>query len=457
MIKGIIFDLDGVLVDTKKIHFNALNMALKENKINYQISLEDHLKVFDGLPSKEKLFILNNYKRIKKKLNKKILLSKKKITKKLIAKEIKFNKKMYDLFYNLSKKYTLIVATNAIRKTLDMCIKKLKISKFITYSISNEEVKNPKPHPEIYMKSMLKFGLIPFETLILEDSYIGRESAKNSGANLMPIRNISDVNLKNINASIKKIESTKKNYTKNQSWEDDKLNILIPMAGLGSRFKAEGYTFPKPLIEIHGKPMIQWVVENLNIKANYIFLVQKEHQQKYNIKSVLKILVPNCKIIVIESLTEGAACTTLLAKKFINNKNQLLICNSDQFVEWNVAKVMYKFSSKKIDGGILVFNSIHPKWSYAKTDNRNIVSEVAEKKVISNKATVGIYYWSKGSDYVKYAEQMINKNIRVNNEFYVCPVYNEAINDKKIILTENIDQMWGLGTPEDLNYFIQNY
>ena len=364
---------------------------------------------------------------------------------------------MYDLFYNLSKKYTLIVATNAIRKTLDMCIKKLKISKFITYSISNEEVKNPKPHPEIYMKSMLKFGLIPFETLILEDSYIGRESAKNSGANLMPIRNISDVNLKNINASIKKIESTKKNYTKNQSWEDDKLNILIPMAGLGSRFKAEGYTFPKPLIEIHGKPMIQWVVENLNIKANYIFLVQKEHQQKYNIKSVLKILVPNCKIIVIESLTEGAACTTLLAKKFINNKNQLLICNSDQFVEWNVAKVMYKFSSKKIDGGILVFNSIHPKWSYAKTDNRNIVSEVAEKKVISNKATVGIYYWSKGSDYVKYAEQMINKNIRVNNEFYVCPVYNEAINDKKIILTENIDQMWGLGTPEDLNYFIQNY
>jgi len=118
---------------------------------------------------------------------------------------------------------------------------------------------------------------------------------------------------------------------------------------------------------------------------------------------------------------------------------------------------MYKFSSKKIDGGILVFNSIHPKWSYAKTDNRNIVSEVAEKKVISNKATVGIYYWSKGSDYVKYAEQMINKNIRVNNEFYVCPVYNEAINDKKIILTENIDQMWGLGTPEDLNYFIQNY
>ena len=359
---------------------------------------------------------------------------------------------------NLERKYILIIASNAIRETLNDCIKKLKLKKFINYSISNEEVKKAKPHPEIYMKSMIKFGLMPSETLILEDSYIGRASAKNSGAHLMPVRNISDVNIKNIKSSISKIESyNDSSSTKNQSWEDDKLNILIPMAGLGSRFAKAGYTFPKPLIEIHGRPMIQWVIDNLNIKANYIFLIQKEHQEKFNIRSTLKILIPNCKILEIDSLTEGAACTTLLAENFINNNNQLLICNSDQFIEWNVAKTMYKFSSKKIDGGILVFNSIHPKWSYAKTDSKNIVIEVAEKKVISDKATVGIYYWSKGSDYVKYAKQMIKKNIRVNNEFYVCPVFNQAINDNKIIITENINKMWGLGTPEDLNYFIQNY
>ena len=118
---------------------------------------------------------------------------------------------------------------------------------------------------------------------------------------------------------------------------------------------------------------------------------------------------------------------------------------------------MYNFVSKKVDGGILTFKAMHPKWSYAKTDKNGNVCEVAEKKVISNNATVGVYYWKHGEDFVKYAEQMIKKNVRVNNEFYVCPVYNEAIKDKKIIKIKNIESMWGLGTPEDLNYFIDHY
>ena len=174
-------------------------------------------------------------------------------------------------------------------------------------------------------------------------------------------------------------------------------------------------------------------------------------------KSVLQILKPNCKIIELDEITEGAACTTLLAKKFINNNNPLIIANSDQYFEWNSAKSMYNFVTKKVDGAILTFEAIHPKWSYAKCDEHNFVKEVAEKKVISNKATVGIYYWNKGSDYVKYAEQMIDKNIRVGKEFYVCPVYNEAIKDKKRIKIEQVNDMWGLGTPEDLNYFLQHY
>ena len=110
-----------------------------------------------------------------------------------------------------------------------------------------------------------------------------------------------------------------------------------------------------------------------------------------------------------------------------------------------------------LDGGILSFKSTHPKWSYAKIDENNYVTEVAEKKPISDCATVGIYYWKKGSDYVKYAEQMIDKNTRTNNEFYVCPVFNEAVQDCKRISTFNIDKMWGLGTPEDLHYYIDNY
>ena len=163
----------------------------------------------------------------------------------------------------------------------------------------------------------------------------------------------------------------------------------------------------------------------------------------------------NVHIIPIEGITEGAACTTLLAKEIINNDNPLIIANSDQFVDWSSSEFMYKMQERNVDAGILTFKSTHPKWSFAKVDDNGYVTEVAEKNPISDIATVGIYYWKKGSDYVKYAEQMIEKNIRHNNEFYVCPVFNQAVEDGKKIITYDIDNMWGLGTPEDLEYFLK--
>ena len=202
--------------------------------------------------------------------------------------------------------------------------------------------------------------------------------------------------------------------------------------------------------------MIQVVVDNINVEANYIFVVRKEHRNKYNLDTLLNLITPNCKIVEIDEITEGAACTALLAKEFINNDYPLLMANSDQFVEWDSNEFMYKMIEQKVDCGILCFKSTHPKWSFVKIDESGYATEVAEKKPISDIATVGIYYWNKGSDYVKYAEQMISKNIRVNNEFYVCPVFNEAIKDNKKIKTFNIEKMWGLGTPEDLNFFLKN-
>jgi len=232
------------------------------------------------------------------------------------------------------------------------------------------------------------------------------------------------------------------------------MNILIPMAGAGSRFEQAGYTFPKPLIEIHGKPMIQKVVENLNIDGRHIFLVQKEHYDKYALNYLLPLISPGCEIIQVDGVTEGAACTTLLAKHLINNDAPLITANSDQFVDFEEG--WQDKLNTWADGNILTFKATHPKWSFARVDG-GIVKEVAEKKPISDTATVGIYHWKKGSDYVKYAEQMIEKDIRVNNEFYVCPVFNEAIQDGKKIKTVPIKKMWGLGTPEDLRYFLTYY
>ena len=235
------------------------------------------------------------------------------------------------------------------------------------------------------------------------------------------------------------------------------MNIVIPMAGAGSRFESAGYTFPKPLIEVEGQPMIHKVVNNINIQGRYIFLVQKTHYEKYNLENLLNMISPGCEIIQLEGLTEGAACTVLTSRELIDNDEPLIIANSDQYIDWNAFETISEFSNEGIDGGILTFNSVHPKHSFAKVDGQGYVTEVAEKKPISTNATVGVYFWKKGSDFVYYADQMIQKNIRTNNEFYVCPVYNEAIQDGKKIITNMVDKMWGMGTPEELDNFLQNY
>ena len=222
------------------------------------------------------------------------------------------------------------------------------------------------------------------------------------------------------------------------------------MAGIGSRFIESGYSLPKPLIKIFGKPMIQHVVDSLNIDANYTFLVQKDHYVKYHLQDVLDDIAPGCNVIEVDGVTDGAARTVLLAKDIINNDTPLVIANSDQVVVWD--SLVFK-SLLASQGVVATFPANDPKWSYVKTED-GVVIEVAEKIVISNEATVGIYGWQKGSDFVKYAEQMIDKDIRTNNEFYIAPVYNEAILDGKKIISYPVDEMHGIGTPEDMNNYI---
>ena len=237
------------------------------------------------------------------------------------------------------------------------------------------------------------------------------------------------------------------------------MKILIPMAGEGSRFTKEGYTFPKPLIDVNGKPMIQVVVENLNFDAEYIFLVREDHIKKYDglIDTLERITSGKCKIVEVSELTEGAACTALLAKKYIDNEEDLLIANSDQFIEFSLENFKIFKEMTDVDAIVYTFNAVHPKWSFVKINSEGYVSEVAEKKPISNVATCGIYWYRRGSDFIKYANRMIEKNIRVNNEFYIAPVYNELIEDGKKIIPFFVNSMWGIGTPEDLRYFLENY
>jgi HAD superfamily hydrolase (TIGR01509 family) len=449
MIKLIIFDLDGVLVEAKNIHFEALNEALGPK---YEISWNEHLSKYDGLKTNQKLEMLTQDKGLPRELYKQVWDEKQRLTLYKL-KNLKPDSQLMDCMNRLvGQGYKLAVCSNSIRKTVLTVLSKLNIIENFDLILSNEDVKNSKPHPEIYWKAISQMGFLPEETLIVEDSPYGLLAASRSKASVMRVGSPKDISYNNIN---KYLNPEKMNLT--PKWKDEKLNVLIPMAGAGSRFEQAGYTFPKPLIEVKGKPMIQVVVENLNLEANYIYVVQKSHRQKYNLDTLLNLITPGCKIVETEGLTEGAACTALLAKEFINNDAPLFFANSDQFVEWDSNEFMYKMQETDADGGIVTFTATHPKWSFAKVDDNGLVTEVAEKNPISDIATVGYYYWKNGSDFVKYAEQMIEKDIRVNNEFYVCPVFNQAIEDCKQIRTFNTKAMWGLGTPEDLNYYLEHY
>jgi len=225
------------------------------------------------------------------------------------------------------------------------------------------------------------------------------------------------------------------------------------MAGDGQRFIDAGYNVPKFLINIFGKTMIENVINSLGIGGNYIYIVQKKHYDKYNLNDLLNSITPGCNIIQLENKTDGAARTILHAEELINNDSPLIIFNSDQIIEWK-SESFQNFIKNDIDGAIVTFKAKGPKWSYVKTNDAGLISEVAEKKEISDDATAGIYYWSKGADYVFSAKEMIQKNIKINNEFYVAPVYNEAILNNKKIYPFPLKKMWGVGTPEDLEIYI---
>jgi dTDP-glucose pyrophosphorylase len=238
------------------------------------------------------------------------------------------------------------------------------------------------------------------------------------------------------------------------------LQIVIPMAGRGSRFANAGYSTPKPLIPVGGRPMIQWVIENIRPRGahRFIFICLEEHLQAYpEVPAELQRLCPGCEIIPVKAVTEGAACTVLLARDLIDSTDPLMIANSDQLVELDINDYLASMDDARVRGLIMTFWSDHPKWSYCRLRPDGSVSDVVEKQVVSNEATVGIYNFREGRDFVRSADAMIAANLRVNNEFYVAPTYNQLIGEGARIVTmktgRELKGMYGVGTPEDLQLF----
>jgi NDP-sugar pyrophosphorylase family protein len=238
------------------------------------------------------------------------------------------------------------------------------------------------------------------------------------------------------------------------------LNIVIPMAGRGSRFAEVGYTDPKPLIPIHGTAMIRVVIENLRppVEHRFVFICQREHVAAYGLDRLLPEWAPGSVIVPIDGITEGAACTVLAARDLIDNDDQLVIANSDQFVECDFGDYVAALDERGLDGLIMTMFADDPKWSFVETDADGLVRRVVEKEVISNEATVGIYSFARGHDFVRGADAMIAADERVNGEFYVAPVYGQLIAEGAKIGTVDVGSvgagMHGLGTPADLEAFL---
>jgi len=237
------------------------------------------------------------------------------------------------------------------------------------------------------------------------------------------------------------------------------LNIIIPLAGKGSRLSQAGYKVPKPLIKIGEKTIMQWAIDTIGLKGNFIFCCKKEHIQKFNLDEKLRNIIPNCKIISINEETEGTAQTILQASEFIDNDEELFISDSDHFMIWDYNSFSLQITKKPIDACVMVYpdKQTSNAYSYVKINDDGFVTESAEKIPISAIAVAGMHYYKKGSDFVTYAKKMISKNIRFNNEFYVTPVYNQLIMDGKKIITYPIERKWPLGDPDEIIAFRKRF
>lgn len=238
------------------------------------------------------------------------------------------------------------------------------------------------------------------------------------------------------------------------------LNIVVPMAGAGSRFAKVGYREPKPLIPVGGMPMIELVIRNLTpaLPHRFVFICQRQHMDEYDLARRLSQWAPGCEVLAIDGLTQGAACTVLAAEPIINDDNPLMIANSDQWVDLRIDAYLADMSARDLDGLIMTMKANDPKWSFVELGSHGHVRRVVEKEVISDEATVGIYNFRRGADFVAAAREMINRELRVNGEFYVAPTYNLLIENGYRVGIHNIgreaDGMYGLGTPADLELFL---
>lgn len=237
------------------------------------------------------------------------------------------------------------------------------------------------------------------------------------------------------------------------------INVVIPMAGGDALFEKAGYPFAKPMTEIDRRPLVEHAFDCLKgiSDARFVFVVRKQDDLRFYLGDVLQLMAPGSSVIRADGCTAGAACTVLLAVEHIDNDDELLIANSDQVLKIDLDAALQDFRSRGLDGGTIVFDSVHPRWSFVKTNDAGLVIEAAEKRPISRLATAGVYYFRRGSEFVRAAQDAIRKGADVNGQYFVCPCFNEMILQQLRIGTFPIerDRYISLATPQAVEDYEQ--
>lgn len=440
MIRALLFDLDGVLLDTNDMHRACLHRAVCESGYS---SLADLLPN-NQMTSREKLKCLNEIG-LPADLNEIIIHNKHNLSQSWIETNVKSDNDLVNMFarFHIDGIRTCIV-TNTNLDFVKSWQHQVGLDGLIDVIVSNDDVRNHKPHPDPYLLALKRLCLSRDDAVVFEDSLEGLKSACSAGLRVVHIQRQQRI-IEHVKTTLRKSR---------ESWNifAPDLRVLVPMAGEGSRFRQAGYDIPKPFIEVLGMPMVNLVISRLPVMGQNIFIARTNMTPDCDDR--LRRIDDMCQVVYVDRLTEGAACTVLLAKDIINDDDPLMIVNSDNIVTFNYIELIEKTHELNAASAIMTFKGSGPKWSYSRVNDEGYVIETAEKRQICDDATSGVYFFQRGRDFVKYAQMMIEKNIRVNNEFYVCPVYNQLIDDgqKVINLSSTFDS---LGTPEDLDNFLK--
>jgi HAD superfamily hydrolase (TIGR01509 family) len=447
----ILFDLDGVLVEFKELHKRAFIQAWNECMPSHPINDKYHTDNLEAQSTKQKLETLAQDMGITFD-RKQISDRKQEITTYMLESAHVYQRTRNALEWAKTRGIRMGCCSNSISSTVRKSLEKLVPLSYFELILSNEDIDQPKPHPAIYNRAIEIFNVPSDQIIVFEDSKVGKESARHANLQVIDIVDAMDISPRFLEICYN---------TRNRPYLTTlRLNVVIPMAGLGSRFQKAGYTISKPFLPVFDKPMFEWVISNIlpeSIRpyANVHLIIRKEQLAEFQLHNT-----NNYNLHTVDQLTEGAACTVLTVKEHINTDEPLIIANSDQYLDWDIENFYRCLTHPDYDGVISTFyqpDETDLRWSYATVDSEGLVQRVAEKQFIGPLATTGIYGWKRGSDFVSHAEEMIRRNIRVNNEFYVCPVYNITIEHGGTIRTYNCERMWGLGVPDDYEHFLTNF